>query len=58
MKDRRHSNTRGQRQIKSGASFRRLVKFAKKRGLKVNGAKEVEQLEERSETNVLERNPD
>ena len=44
MKDRRHHNTKGQRQIKSNAAFRRLVYFARSLGLKVEGENEVEQL--------------
>lgn len=44
---RRHHNTKGYRQIKTGASFRRLVMFARKLGLRVEGEGEVEQLRRR-----------
>jgi len=43
---RRHHNTDGRRQLKSGASFRRLVMFARRHGMKVEGEREVEQLKE------------
>lgn len=44
---RRHHNTKGYVQLKSGASFKRLVKFAHKLGLRVEGEGEVEQLRRR-----------
>lgn len=41
---RKYHNKHGRQQVKSGASFRRLVMFARKHGMKVEGAREVYQL--------------
>jgi cell division protein FtsL len=49
MKDRRHHNTKGFRQIKTGTSFRRLVKIAHKLGMKVQGEEEIKQLTRKEE---------
>jgi len=46
VKSRRHHNTRGDRQLKTGAAFRQLVKIGKRLGIPVEGSKEVEQLKE------------